>query len=495
MMSYAKGGGGGVQVSSAIACLALGPEALNRSGLDNPATTVRRQHCMIDRFVALYRRWILIVTLLAAWGGCLPFTVDAQPSDSNVVRTTLGLTTVALHDSTLRVTVRNIDITRFPLISVVFDVFDTNNVAVTGIDKSDVIITENGQRQEIIALSTVTSSNRVPVDFVFLIDQTGSMGSKIDAVKQNIEEFTTRLTAKGIDYRLGMIAFDDNVADRHWLTDNLQEFKGWVGALEARGGGDVKENALEALRAATSMNFRSSANRCVVLITDAPYHQYGEHGYGTTNYTTSTMTQLLARYDMRTFCIVSTAIVGYRAIADGTGGQVFDIEKPFAEILNSFISTMTSLNTVTYRTKADLIPDSIRVELKIPNAGITVHKNFAVLEVGRKLVVDNIRFETNQYVIEQGSQASLDYLIRLMKARPSLKLRIEGFTDNMGDHLHNMKLSQARADAVKRYMTLRGIAPARFSTIGYGETRPTASNDTEEGRRLNRRTEFIIVSR
>jgi outer membrane protein OmpA-like peptidoglycan-associated protein len=440
--------------------------------------------------IRLVRRSSLFIASLALLLGAGGRSAMAQPPDPSK-----RITSIALRDTALHVSVRNIDITRFPLVSIVFDAFDSKSDPVADLDKGDIVISENGRQQDIINLSSITRSNRVPVDFVFLIDQTGSMGSKIEGVKQNIDEFTTRLTAKGIDYRLGLVVFDDNVAERHWLTDDINEFKGWVSALEAHGGGDAKENALEALRAATGMNFRMSANRCVVLITDAPYHQYGEHGYGRTMYTTNTITSMLNRFDIRTFCIVSPDILGYRNIAAGTDGQVFDVNQPFAEILNKFVSTMTALYTATYRTGADIIPDSVKIELKIPGTKISVKKTFAVLEIGRKLVVDNIQFATNQYTIEHGSQQGLDYLVRLLKARPTLKLRIEGFTDNVGDHGRNMKLSYARAEAVKDYMVQRGITPDRLFTIGYGETRPTATNETEEGRRLNRRTEFIIMQK
>ncbi len=425
-----------------------------------------------------------------------PLGLKAQPVTDTVPKGgKIDLTSITLVDTALRVSVRNIDITRFPLISVVFDVFDSQHNSVVGVEKGDIVITENGLQKDIITLSAITRTNRVPIDFVFLIDQTGSMGSKIEGVKQSIDEFTTRLAAKGIDYRLGLVVFDDNVAERHWLTEDIGEFKKWIDGLVARGGGDTKENALEALRAATGMNFRQSANRCVVLITDAPYHQYGEHGYGRTMYTTRTIINVLQRYDLRTFCIIDPSVVGYKTIAEATGGQIFNIHQSFAEILNKFVTTMTSLYTATYRSDADLIPDSIALELKIPGARVSVRKMLPVLEVGRKMVVDNIQFATNQHTIEPGAQQSLDYLVRLMRARPTLKLRVEGFTDNVGDHERNMRLSNQRADAVKEYMVQRGIARDRLFTIGYGETRPTAANDTEEGRRLNRRTEFIIMQK
>jgi outer membrane protein OmpA-like peptidoglycan-associated protein len=434
---------------------------------------------------------VLLVLLMAS-----PRPADAQPPQvSDAGGEALASTSIVTRDSTLRVAVRNIDITKFPLVSIIFDVFDSENSFIGGLEKNDILISENREEQEVLSLALITSTNRVPIDFVFAIDQTGSMGDEIQGVKQNIDDFTTRLVSKGIDYRLGLVVFDDNVANRYWLTDDLNEFKRWIDAIVVQGGGDEKENALEALRAATGMNFRSSANRCVVLITDAPFHQYGEQGYGRTMYTPRTITTILNRFDMRTFCIVNPAIEGYGSIAQSTGGQTFDIAQPFADILNRFVGTMTSLYTATYQSKADLLPDSIEVELKLPGKKVGAKKKFAVLEIGRKLVVDNIHFATNQYTLDAGGSQSLDYLVRLMKARPSLKLKIEGHTDDKGDHFYNMELSQLRAESVKNYMVQSGISPKRLFTIGYGETRPTASNEIEEGRRLNRRTEFIIVQK
>ncbi|MBX7217978.1 MAG: VWA domain-containing protein [Chlorobi bacterium CHB2] len=433
---------------------------------------------------------VAFAVMLLAVGG--EGNAQGKKSDGGGGSEILESTTVMTLDSSLRVAIRNIDITKFPFVSIVFDVFDRQYRFVDSLRKSDIVITENGAQQEVTSLSLITNQNRVPVDFVFLIDHTGSMGDKIDAVKQNIDEFTTRLAAKGIDYRLGLVVFDDNVNDRYWLTDNINEFKGWVSKLKAEGGGDEPENALEALRAATGMNFRSSANRCVILITDASYHAYGS---GRTMYNARTISTILNRFEIRAFCITSPAVEGYSEIAERTGGQLFDIRQPFSQVLNQFANTMTSLYTATYRSRADYIPDSIRVEIRLPNQKVTVKKSFAVLEVGRKLVLDNIRFATNKYSIEAASMPELDYLVSLMKARPTMRLKIEGHTDDAGDHFFNMKLSNLRAESVRNYMVRKGIEPKRLFTVGYGETRPTATNETEEGRHLNRRTEFIILQK
>lgn len=420
---------------------------------------------------------------------------DTSPSDTAHQNDQIKSTAVLTIDSTLRVEVRNIDITRFPYVGIIFDVFDSQYQFIDTLEKSDIVITENGAEQEIIDLSLITSTNRVPIDFVFVIDHTGSMKDKIDAVKQNIDDFTTRLAAKGIDYRLGLVVFDDDVSSRHWMTDDIEEFKKWVSSIETDGGGDQKENALEGLRAVTGMNFRSSANRVAILITDAPYHRYNEQGYGRTRFTERTIAVVLERQEIRVFSIVDPQIKGYHEISERTDGRLFDINQPFANILNDFLETMTSLYNATYRSNAGLIPDSIEVELRLNRTGRVSKKSFSVLEVGRKLVLDNIHFAYNRYDIEESSMPELDYLISLMKARPTLRIKVEGHTDSAGDEMYNLRLSRMRAESVKKYMMRKGIDGDRLFTIGYGEMKPTASNETEEGRYLNRRTEFIILQK
>jgi outer membrane protein OmpA-like peptidoglycan-associated protein len=73
------------------------------------------------------------------------------------------------------------------------------------------------------------------------------------------------------------------------------------------------------------------------------------------------------------------------------------------------------------------------------------------------------------------------------------KVIIEGHTDNKGADDANMTLSQKRADAVKRYIASKGVSASRMTAIGYGETKPVADNDSEEGRALNRRVDFNLV--
>lgn len=106
---------------------------------------------------------------------------------------------------------------------------------------------------------------------------------------------------------------------------------------------------------------------------------------------------------------------------------------------------------------------------------------------------EQIEFATGSAKIDASSTALLDQLARQVKACPG-KIRIEGYTDTVGRGRVNLRLSEARAAAVRGALIARGIPPARLSAKGYGARRAIADNSTEEGRARNRRIEFHTVS-
>ena len=106
-----------------------------------------------------------------------------------------------------------------------------------------------------------------------------------------------------------------------------------------------------------------------------------------------------------------------------------------------------------------------------------------------------IFFETRKATIKAVSHALLDEVARALADRPSIRVSIEGHTDSQGKDGYNLRLSNQRAAAVRRYLIGRGIAADRMVSKGYGETRPIADNRTAEGRSQNRRVEFVITGR
>jgi outer membrane protein OmpA-like peptidoglycan-associated protein len=116
-------------------------------------------------------------------------------------------------------------------------------------------------------------------------------------------------------------------------------------------------------------------------------------------------------------------------------------------------------------------------------------KNIAI---GSKIALRNIFFDIGKSTLRPESNTELDRLVKLMKDVPTLKIEISGHTDNTGSATINESLSQSRAEAVVNYLATKGIVANRMTSKGYGSSKPIATNATEEGRQLNRRTEFEI---
>lgn len=114
---------------------------------------------------------------------------------------------------------------------------------------------------------------------------------------------------------------------------------------------------------------------------------------------------------------------------------------------------------------------------------------------GEKSILRNIFFDTDKFTLKSESKVELDRLLKLLNENATIKIQISGHTDNSGTPEHNRVLSENRAKTVVSYLTENGIDIKRLVAKGYGETQPIASNDTEEGRAQNRRTEFMILEK
>lgn len=110
-----------------------------------------------------------------------------------------------------------------------------------------------------------------------------------------------------------------------------------------------------------------------------------------------------------------------------------------------------------------------------------------------KKAFNNLEFASAKDIIKEGSFASLDELAGLMTKKPNWRLKISGYTDNQGDAVANLKLSQKRSEAVKKYLMGKGISADRFKVEWFGAAKPIADNKTEEGRQKNRRVEMKII--
>ncbi len=147
---------------------------------------------------------------------------------------------------------------------------------------------------------------------------------------------------------------------------------------------------------------------------------------------------------------------------------------------------------VSYRTFGD---ETSYTELEIPGVEGYINFDFTLeFEIPKVITLKNVLYDTGKATFRPASYAALDDLVDAMKTKSTMKIEIGGHTDDVGEADINQKLSEARANAVRDYLIKKGIEAERVTAVGYGETRPIATNESEDGRQKNRRTEVRILS-
>jgi outer membrane protein OmpA-like peptidoglycan-associated protein len=124
--------------------------------------------------------------------------------------------------------------------------------------------------------------------------------------------------------------------------------------------------------------------------------------------------------------------------------------------------------------------------------GASIQRNADLLAVTFK---SDVLFDTNSAALKAGSYDEMNRVAQVLNQYPETTILIAGHTDSTGSDTYNQQLSERRAAAVKNALSGQGVNPARLSTVGYGESRPIADNNTESGRQINRRVEITIAPR
>jgi len=150
----------------------------------------------------------------------------------------------------------------------------------------------------------------------------------------------------------------------------------------------------------------------------------------------------------------------------------------------------------SYLGKADnYVAVSENIDAREITASTVIEKDLYMvpIEVGQTFRLNNIFFDTAKSILRPESNGELNNVVRILNDNPKMEIAIAGHTDYIGSDEYNMKLSDDRANAVRTYLVSNGIAGSRITAKGYGESKPIADNNTEEGRQTNRRVEFTIV--
>ncbi|HRW62005.1 MAG TPA: OmpA family protein, partial [Bacteroidales bacterium] len=131
----------------------------------------------------------------------------------------------------------------------------------------------------------------------------------------------------------------------------------------------------------------------------------------------------------------------------------------------------------------------------VVDSKVTANFQMNKIDVGAKMILNNIFFETNKATLKPESTTELERVATLLIENPTIRLEISGHTDNVGSYRANQKLSEQRAKSVVDYLISKGVAQDRLEYKGYAFNQPIADNNTPEGRAQNRRVEFKVLSK
>ncbi len=173
--------------------------------------------------------------------------------------------------------------------------------------------------------------------------------------------------------------------------------------------------------------------------------------------------------------------VTYKGVSNAEG--LFDVKIPGGVTYNIKIKSFGEAKDYNALEIPGLAKDEYYSEMQL-----TIQ-----IQQAKTITLDNVHFATGKAILTKTSFGELNELVEFMKLKEEIKIELAGHTDNVGDEEPNMKLSQARADAVRTYLISKGVNGSRIVAKGYGESSPEASNETSVGRQSNRRTEVRIL--
>ncbi len=122
-----------------------------------------------------------------------------------------------------------------------------------------------------------------------------------------------------------------------------------------------------------------------------------------------------------------------------------------------------------------------------------VSQNVTLVRSAEKFSFSNIYFPSGKATVTANAEKVLEQIYVILKDHPELKVEIAGHTDGLGARTTNLKLSQARAEAVVQWLVAKGIPGSQMVAKGYGEDKPIATNKTKAGREQNRRIEVDVI--
>ena len=331
---------------------------------------------------------------------------------------------------------------------------------------------------------------RNPMSIVFLLDHSGSMGDERANILQ--EALDSALNYKHPSDEITIIKFDNYVKnlitskDKNQLRSFLRPTSGLTGFGYATAIQDAIKLSIDELSKSTLKE------KMIVLLTD---------GCENSSKIAPDLIRLVTEAKKSKIIVNSIGFGQYvhvpylSFISQETGGyfrQLFSRK----EISNVFNHTMYRVNN---NFKINFSPcmfgDSLKLitQIKFGDKTYTNERYiFNSFSLGESIEL-NVLYDVDKFNVKNEFESEIMSFIDFLKKYPNVQVEISGHTDSDGDEKHNQKLSQNRADEIKKYMVSKGIDGKRISTVGYGKSIPKYPNDSAENKALNRRIEAKII--
>jgi VWFA-related protein len=359
----------------------------------------------------------------------------------------------------------------------------------------------SGHKSEIdsFTVTEIRQNTAEPQALCFVLDHSPSMGKEKAIVLQKSVKNLMKIIKKG-DW-VSIVKFTSKIRIEIPLTDNPDKYKN---ALVVDGlSGDYGSGTAIYDAVAESLNELKKApmgfKKIIILFSD-----------GMDNSSRNTLKKVneLAKSNKTTIFSIAYGLADIdplNELAEKTGGKFYQTlsSKEFPYVFADIYMILNNYYKISYSPPVCPGKHSVNVSLNMNNndipllnaSGFYDKSVFTSEDTVGTVTFMNIEFDFGKSTIKEESMPLIQQVSKAMNEHKSIRIKICGHTDDIGADEYNMNLSKSRADAVAKELVKLGISQKRLAIEGFGKTRPLVPNDSEENRKKNRRTEFVIIEK
>ena len=365
------------------------------------------------------------------------------------------------------------------------------------------------------SVKEIREDQRNPLALSFVLDHSPSMGNS-RAIKLQEAVRNTMDMLYDEDY-ISVIKFTSKIFTEVPLMNNYQTYtslfkidglrENYSGlSIGFNGNSSFKQDSTKSYGSGTALYDGTAAG--IQELKKVSMHQriivlFSDGGDNSSKIREDSIIRLSRAHNIPIFSIAygMTDEMPLKKLSSATGGKMYRIYtiKEFPYVLADIVKSIKNHYRISYKPpkSADIHKIGLFVQLRKDIVGYThgyYDKSlFQFYENKGSIHIANIQFESGTSIMSAGNEQIIDEIVVAMNNNPDLIIEIRGHTDNIGSEKNNLELSLARAQSVASAIVQKGIVKNRLIPKGMGESEPLNSNENEEQRKQNRRTEFIMI--